>query len=105
MVILVELDYADPADDPAPNGTQHWPVHALPDWVNNTNPDQVRVNGLGDLTGHFRLMDAMGRIVFQQALVQEGTVIPIASLTPGVYAFEIRPEMGNMHRGRLVVGR
>ena len=40
LVILVELDYADPTDDPAPTGTQNWPLHALPDWLNKPVPDQ-----------------------------------------------------------------
>ncbi|MBS1569768.1 MAG: hypothetical protein JST45_10030, partial [Bacteroidetes bacterium] len=27
-----------PDDDPALTGTDHWPAHALPEWVNNSNP-------------------------------------------------------------------
>ena len=38
LVILVELDYDDPLDDPALDGTDHWPAHDLPDWVNNLDP-------------------------------------------------------------------
>jgi len=39
LIILVELDYADPDDDPVLDGTEHWPVHALPIWANNLDPN------------------------------------------------------------------
>ena len=39
LILLVELDYANPANDPVLGGTEHWPAHALPVWANNSDPN------------------------------------------------------------------
>lgn len=38
LVIFAELEYADPADDPFPDGTLNWPAHQLPNWVDEVDP-------------------------------------------------------------------
>lgn len=41
LVVFLEVDYADPEDDPTPpNGTPGWPAHSLPTWVDNPDPAQ-----------------------------------------------------------------
>ena len=38
LVIFAELEYANPVDDPFPNGTLNWPAHQLPSWVDEVDP-------------------------------------------------------------------
>src|SRR5690349_12238967 len=35
LLVLVEVDYANPTDDPMPNGSATWPAHQKPVWVDN----------------------------------------------------------------------
>lgn len=40
LVVLVELEYHPDSThlDPQPNGNDSWPVHGMPDWVDNPDP-------------------------------------------------------------------
>lgn len=38
LVILVEMDYTNPANDPMPWGSDEWQPGELPSWVDNADP-------------------------------------------------------------------
>ena len=73
--------------------------------VPNPAKGQVQVQGLGNAVCTLRLMDAMGREVLRQGAVKEGSTIPLTTVAPGAYVYELMPATGAILRGRLVVQR
>lgn len=133
LVVLIEMEYHPDSThlDPHLGGSDSWPAHALPTWVNNPDPaqnlldpiqagasqPQAMLTGLlhdassGNLTllGDYLLAPTNGGVFLLNTSTGilpsfSGTILPLQDLRPGTYVCRLATAAGRTWSGRLVVG-